>query len=102
MTYRCRYRNNPLFPYSTKIHKLKKRQPLKNTSFDYSKDNFYYTKKLNSFGFLDKFLAPIEKMIGRKIYFDDIILVALLYLLYTEKNDENNTILLCLIFILLG
>jgi len=102
MTYKCRYKNNPIFPYSNKVHKLKKKQPLKNTSFNNSKDNFYYKENMYSSGFLDNFLSPIEKMIGRKIYFDDIILVALIYLLYTEKDDENNTLLLCLIFILLG
>jgi len=102
MNYRCSYRNNPMFPYSNTTHKLKKRQPLKSTASDNSKDNFYFKKKLNSPGFLDKFLTPVEKFIGRKIYFDDIILVSLIYLLYTEKDNENNTLLLCLIFILLG
>ena len=102
MTYTCRYRNNSMFPYSPKIHKLKKGQPLKSTASDSSKDDFYNRKKFNSLGFLDTILAPVEKMIGRKINFDDIILVALIYLLYTEKDDENTTLLLCLIFILLG
>lgn len=104
MTYTCRYKNNSIFPYSNKPHKLKKGQPVKSTACNTSKDDFFYTKKGNSSfaGIFDNFLAPIEKMIGRKINFDDIILIALIYLLYTEKDDENNTLLLCLIFILLG
>ena len=104
MTYTCRYKNNPMFPYSKKTHKLKKGQPLKSTASNTSKDDFFYPQKGNFYfsGMFNKFLTPIEKMLGRKIHFDDIILVALIYLLYTEKDDENNTLLLCLIFILLG
>ena len=39
---------------------------------------------------LSSILSPIEKSIGRKINFDDLLLVALIYLLYTEKDNDNN------------
>jgi len=65
MNYRCSYRNNPMFPYSNTTHKLKKRQPLKSTASDNSKDNFYFKKKLNSPGFLDKFLYPKKIPTGK-------------------------------------
>jgi len=101
MTYKCRYKNNPIFPYSNKFHKLKKGQPLKSTSCSTSDTSFSSHYKINKTGLFDKLLSPIEKFIGRKIDLDDIILVALIYLLYTEKDDENTTLLLCLIFILI-
>ena len=102
MTYKYRYKTNPIFPYQTNTHKLKKRQPLKNISHSTFEDNFHYKNTFNNFPLLNKILEPIEKMIGRKINFDDIILIALIYLLYSEKDNENNVLLLCLIFILLG
>jgi hypothetical protein len=49
---------------------------------------------------LKSILSPVENAIGRKISFDDLLLVALVYLLYTEKDDDNNVLLLCLLFLL--
>ena len=82
MVYRCRYKKNDLFPYKNK-------------------------KKLNgctykSNTFFEKFFSPFENIVGRKIDFDDIILVFLIYLLYTEKDNDNTTLILCLLFILIG
>ena len=104
MTYTCRHKTNPIFPYPNKFHKLKKGQPSKSTASKTYKDDFFYNQKVDSHfsDIFDKLLSPVEKILGRKIHFDDIILIALIYLLYTEKDDENTTLLLCLIFVLLG
>lgn len=110
MTYSCRYNNNSTFPYSKrKIQNKTNCQSEKNSSpkEDYcenpSKENT--KKEQSSFldsSFLRTFLDPIEKLIGRKIGFDDILLVLLIYILFTEKEEDNDnkTMLLCLAFIL--
>lgn len=93
MNYYCRYKNNPDFPYK---------------NYTYASYSKYYKnikKETSNFfdvSFFTSFLSPIEKLLGRKIQFDDILLVALIYIIFTEKNSENNTLLLCLLFILLG
>jgi len=92
MTYSCRYKNNPAFPYN-KVNKKNKEE--KNESkADVS--------SVLASSFFSSVLSPIENIIGRKIAFDDILLLALIYVIFTEKNKENNTLLLCLLFILLG
>lgn len=99
MTYHCRYKTNPIFPYPRKI---------KNRYKTYQQNSHEpSSNKKNSFnnilsGTLDNVLAPIEKLIGRKIAFDDLLLVGIIYLMFTEKENDDNTLLLCLIFILIG
>ena len=95
MYYKCNYKTNPIFPYENTSHKIQRAKSCETTSFHKTTDTNFNIPK-----FLDNFLYPIEKIIGRKICFDDIVLIALIYILYTEKNDENNTLLLCLVFIL--
>ena len=86
MTYSCRYRNNSAFPYSKRTIQNKSAKNSNKTnsqkqenSCDQQKEN---TKKEQS-SFLDSsflryFLDPIEKIIGRKICFDDILLIILI------------------------
>ena len=92
MTYSCKYKNNPAFPYN----KINTRQENKKKSENSDVSSF------SDLSFLSSFLSPIENIIGRKIAFDDILLLAIIYVIFTEKNKENNTLLLCLLFILLG
>ncbi len=93
MTYSCKYKNNPTFPY-TKINHL------------HTNHNKNHTKKEtpseNENSLFNSFLSPIEKFLGRKIEFDDLILVAIIYVIFTEKDKDNNLLLLCLFFILLS
>ena len=93
MTYSCKYKNNPTFPYT------------KN-----SKSNNLHTKRNekkeipseNESSLFNSVLSPIEKFLGRKIEIDDLILVAIIYVIFTEKDKDNNLLLLCLAFILLS
>lgn len=110
MTYSCRYNNNSTFPYSKR--KIQNSSHNKNSQTQSSpKENCEQPQKettkkeQSSFldsSFLHTILEPVEKLIGRKIGFDDILLVLLIYILFTEKDDksDNKTLLLCLIFIL--
>jgi len=92
MTYSWRYKNNPSFPYKkTNFHR---KATLNSENADVS--------SFSGLSFLNSILSPIENFIGRKIDFDDILLLAIIYVIFTEKNKENNTLLLCLLFILLG
>jgi len=116
MNYYSHSQSNPLFPYPKKpIHRpnshssmpskeiMRKNTPSpekhqeKNSRQD--KRNAIFDKAFHS---LSTVLEPIEKILGRKIEFDDILIVVLIYIIFTEKDSENNTLLLCLIFILLG
>lgn len=92
MKYSCRYKNNPTFPYNKT--NSQKRAEKNSEKTDVS--------NLSESSFVSSILAPIENFIGRKIEFDDILLLAIIYVIFTEKNKENNTLLLCLLFILLG
>lgn len=106
MTYSYNYRNNPSFPYNKR--KTIKKATIPNTLPPKKEEKKAESKKEQSSfldsSFIQNLLAPIEKILGRKIGFDDILLVALIYILFTEKDSEtdNKTLLLCLIFILLG
>lgn len=104
MNYSYNYRNNPSFPYNKR--KISKKS---NTSKEPEKKEKTNSnkKELSSFldsSFIQSLLTPIEKLIGRKISFDDILLLALIYILFTEKeeNNDNKTLILCLLFILIG
>jgi len=115
MNYYSHYQSNPLFPYQKKtIHRpnthssascneitRKKASPPpkqeKNSRPD--KRNAIFDKAFHS---ISTVLEPIEKILGRKIEFDDILIVVLIYIIFTEKDSENNTLLLCLLFVLLG
>ena len=92
MKYSCKYKNNPTFPYNKFVSS-------NDTSKKAEKAD---VSSVSDFSFLNSILSPIENFIGRKIEFDDILLLAIIYVIFTEKNKENNTLLLCLLFILLG
>jgi hypothetical protein len=116
MTYHCSYRTNPIFPYTNQQNPQKSKGDCKNssskhispqkedTSCSFSKEDSLSgsPRNVNNVfsGLLDSILKPIEKLIGRKIKFDDFLLVVLIYLLFTEKDNEDNTLLFCLLFIL--
>jgi len=89
MTYSCKYKHNPNFPYNK----------LKSSSLKREKAD---VPSVSNSSFINSILSPIEKILGRKIEFDDLLLLAIIYVIFTEKNKENNTLLLCLLFILLG
>ena len=102
MNYKCSYKNST-FPYNHS-HK-KSTQKIEKASF--CVDNSVDSVKKNTPSvsnifpnILESILFPIENAIGRKVSFDDLILVALIYLLYTEKDNDNNVLLLCLLFLL--
>lgn len=103
MTYSHNYRNNPSFPYSKR--KIAKKT-ISQTTFTKTEEPKKEIKKERSSlldsSFIHSFLSPVEKMLGRKIEFDDILLVILIYILFTEKDTENDnkTLILCLLFIL--
>ena len=92
MTYSCKYKNNPSFPY-TKINASQE-----STKHSQKADVSLFSDS----SFFSSILSPIENIIGRKIEFDDILLLIVIYVIFTEKNKENNTLLLCLLFVLLG
>ncbi|MBE5812548.1 MAG: hypothetical protein E7314_02705 [Clostridiales bacterium] len=101
MNYKCSY-NNSTFPYN-KSHKKSTQEPEKSRScVDNTVDNVQKNPPVSNVfsSILQSILSPIENAIGRKISFDDLILVALIYLLYTEKDNDNNILLLCLLFLL--
>lgn len=106
MTYSCRYRNNSAFPYSKRtIQNKSDKKSTKKRENCYDEPEENVKKEQSSFldsSFLRSFLDPIEKLIGRKICFDDILLILLIYILFTDKEEEsdNKTLLLCLAFIL--
>lgn len=116
MNYYPRYQSNPQFPYPKKaLHKpnsctsakntvktQKNTEPFKQIQQKNSRQeskNAFFDKAFDS---LSTVLDPIEKLLGRKIQFDDILLVVLIYIIFTEKDNDNNTLLLALVFILLG
>lgn len=102
MNYRCSF-NNSTFPYNQSQKRIKKETQIVDSfvdnSHDTKKQNKAYASNIFS-NILESILSPVEKSIGRKICFDDLILVALIYLLYTEKDNDNNVLLLCLLFLL--
>lgn len=104
MNYRCSHKTST-FPYNSSKQKShpKANTQCVNSSVDNSEksENSKNPYASNVFAnLLNNLLTPIEKAIGRKINFDDLLLIALIYLLYTEKDDDNNLLLLCLIFLL--
>lgn len=115
MNYYPLYISNPQFPYqkrelrspttcksSTKQNHSKKIEalPPKNEKKQQTESkNDFFNKTLDS---ASAILEPIEKLLGRKIQFDDILLVVLIYIIFTEKDTDNNTLLLALVFVLLG
>lgn len=101
MNYKCSYKNST-FPYNHS-KKCQKKEPENvdscvDNSFDKNKRNPSVSNIFSNI--LESILSPIEGAIGRKINFDDLLLVALIYLLYTEKDNDNNVLLLCLLFLL--
>lgn len=103
MNYKCSY-NNSTFPYNQSQKKTTQKTKNTGSCVDNSVDNVQEKNPPVSNIFsniLESILSPIEKAIGRKISFDDLILVAFIYLLYTEKDNDNNVLLLCLLFLLI-
>jgi len=92
MKYSCKYKTNPSFPYN-------KEMPTKNTP---KKRENTDVSSFSTSSFLSSILSPVENFIGRKIEFEDLLLIGIIYVIFTEKNKENNTLLLCLLFILLS
>ena len=90
MKYSCKYKTNPSFPYTK--HLLTKKDVKKSENTDVS--------SFSISSFFNSLLSPIENLLGRKIEFEDILLIGIIYIIFTEKNKENNTLLLCLLFIL--
>ena len=92
MKYSCKYKNNPTFPYNKlkNTYKTSKERPNSDVS------------SFSTSSIIKSVLSPIENLLGRKIEFDDILLLGIIYVIFTEKNKENNTLLLCLLFILLS
>ena len=91
MKYSFKYKTNPSFPYNKELSTTKDNKKRENpdvSSFSTS--------------FLNSILSPIENFIGRKIEFEDLLIIGIIYVIFTEKNKENNTLLLCLLFILLS
>lgn len=114
MNYYPLYISNPQFPYqkrelrspttcksSAKQSHSKKNEalPPKNEKKQTKSKKDFFSKTLES---ASAILEPIEKLLGRKIQFDDILLVVLIYIIFTEKDNDNNTLLLALVFVLLG
>lgn len=102
MNYRCSY-NNSTFPYNHSHKKSTQEHKTSASSVDNPVNDMYNKNPSASNVFsniLESLLNPLEKYIGRKINLDDLILVALIYLLYTEKDNDNNVLLLCLLFLL--
>ena len=92
MKYSCKYKTNPSFPYSRE--NISKKETAHTSNADVS--------SFSGLSFLNSILSPVENLIGRKIDFEDILLIGIIYVIFTEKNKENNTLLLCLLFILLS
>ena len=114
MNYYSHYQSSPIFPYKKTLRSPNSTHCMQQTKSSSSKPPLgniqeKSSKQKNSSTFLSKILPslstalePIEKILGRKIEFDDILLVVLIYVIFTEKEGENNTLLCCLLFILLG
>jgi len=90
MKYSCKYKTNPSFPYNKEC--TSKKESLSKSNADAS--------SFSSSSFFSSFLSPIENLMGRKIEFEDILLIGIIYVIFTEKNKENTSLLLCLLFIL--
>ena len=102
MNYRCSHKSTT-FPYN--CSKITAQQKYSTQCGNSSCDNFEKSENCKNTSnlftnLLNNLLSPIEKAIGREINFDDLLLIALIYLLYTEKDNDNNLLLLCLIFLL--
>lgn len=96
MTYSYKYKNNPAFPY---INVSKKKGATNHSKETCPKKETLSNEESSLF---DSLFSPIESILGRKIQTDDLILVAIIYVIFTEKNSDNNLLLLCLFFILLS
>lgn len=114
MTYSCKYSNSSSFPYSKRrIYQTNNYQKNHNSGCvneapNYCKQEEKESKKTkNSFfnsSYIHSLLEPVEKLLGRKLSFDDMLLLVLIYILFTEKesDNDNKTLILCLLFILMG
>lgn len=108
MTYNCKYRSNPSFPYQHTIKKHTYNKKSQETFVSCNKSDEKEEKSKSFFdrvffdkAFIKKLLSPVENFLGREVCFDDLLLVVLIYLLFTEKENEDKTLLICLFFILL-
>lgn len=101
MYYKCSY-NNSTFPYNRMNNKKKESQTVDSSTYSSTNSDEPENPHVSNMfsNILGSILSPIEQAIGRKINFDDLLLVALIYLLYTEKDNDNNILLLCLLFLL--
>lgn len=101
MNYKCSY-NNSTFPYNRMNNKKKESQSVDSSTYNSIESNEPENPHVSNMfsNILNSILSPVENALGRKINFDDLLLVALIYLLYTEKDNDNNVLLLCLLFLL--
>lgn len=97
MTYSCKYKRNPVFPYKHSNEKHNVHTQHTQTSKGKNKEPSNCESS-----FFNSLLSPVENILGRKIEFDDILLVILIYVIFTEKDKDNHTLLICLLFILLN
>jgi len=102
LTYTYHKKRNSPFPFGRR-RKSKKKAPPSNNNKPIIEAPCRHKKSSPLFnGALDFIIKPIEQRIGRKIDFDDILLVALIVLIMTNKEDDDLTLLICLGFILIG
>ena len=102
MTYTYHKKRNSPFPFGRR-RKSKKKAPPSSNNKPIIEAPYRHKKSSPLFnGALDFIIKPIEQRIGRKIDFDDILLVALIILIMTNKEDDDLTLLICLGFILIG
>lgn len=103
MTYTYHKKRNSPFPFGRRRKSKKKAPPSCNCNKPVIEAPCRHKKSSPLFnGALASILKPIEQRIGRKVDFDDILLVALIVLIMTNKEDDDLTLLICLGFILIG
>ena len=103
MTYTYHKKRNSSFPFGRRRKSKKKAPPSNNSNKPIIEAPCRHKKSSPLFnGALDFIIKPIEQRIGRKIEFDDLLLVALIVLIMTNKEDDDLTLLICLGFILIG
>ena len=67
MKYSCKYKSKPSFPYNKDSVSTKEATNSSNTD----------VSSVSDFNFLSSLLYPIENLIGRKIEFEDILLIGI-------------------------
>ena len=91
--------NFPYFPGNYRYSPLKKHQnkPEPNSKNTYIEDKTKENKKASE---KDEVTEAFFEIFGLKLYFDDILIIGLLFLLYNEKVQDEE-LFICLILLLL-